>query len=127
MIIFGWGGGRPTNHGGAVPITCPNCINETVLQYTTTTQHFSLFWIPLIPYGKKHFLLCPICTRGRQLTAAQGGHAMTMTNSFRAWTANQVSDDQFVNALNNFFVQLDPPSAHGHLPPPPDRLVPPSS
>ena len=38
LIIFGWGGGRPTDHGGAVPATCPNCNNDTVLRYTTTTN-----------------------------------------------------------------------------------------
>ena len=68
MVIFGWGGSKFTDHGAAWRQTCPNCHNSGWFHYATTHSSFRLYFIPLIPYGRKHFLMCPICNKGPQLT-----------------------------------------------------------
>ncbi len=68
MVIFGWGGNKFTDHGAAWRQTCPNCHNSGWFHYATTHSSFRLYFISLIPYGRKHFLMCPICNKGPQLT-----------------------------------------------------------
>lgn len=70
MIIFGWGGGKPRDRGPAVATRCPACENESVHRYYTATKWFTLFFIPVIPYQTKHFLVCPRCMRAGVLTGA---------------------------------------------------------
>ncbi|MBF1743633.1 MAG: zinc-ribbon domain-containing protein, partial [Streptococcus sp.] len=26
-----------------------------------------LYWIPTFPYGRKHYLTCPVCQHGKQI------------------------------------------------------------
>jgi uncharacterized protein YbaR (Trm112 family) len=66
MIIWGFGGSKPTDKGAVWPATCPNCHNNVLLHHVTTHATFSLFFIPLVPYDRKHHLVCPICQRGLQ-------------------------------------------------------------
>lgn len=68
MIIFGWGGGKVKNHGPAVAQTCPSCGRDGFFNYFTVTKWFRLYFIPIIPYNTKHFLACPVCTSGTELT-----------------------------------------------------------
>jgi hypothetical protein len=69
VIIFGWGGGKAKDHGPAVPQACASCGREGFLHYFTVTKWFRLYFIPIIPYSTKHFLACPVCTRGAELTS----------------------------------------------------------
>lgn len=68
MIIFGWGGGKAKNHGPAVAQVCSSCGREGFLNYFTITKWFRLYFIPIIPYKTRHFLACPVCTSGTELT-----------------------------------------------------------
>lgn len=70
MIVFGWGGGRVKDHGQAPPQRCPSCGHDGFLHYFTVTKWFRLYFIPIIPYSTKHFLACPLCTAGAELTTA---------------------------------------------------------
>jgi len=70
MIIFGFGGSKLTNRGAVWPATCRNCHNQVILEHVTTHASFRLFFIPIIPYDRKHYLICPVCRRGPQLTPA---------------------------------------------------------
>ena len=36
-----------------------------------SSQWFSLFFIPLIPFGSKHFMQCPICGEAEHLSKEQ--------------------------------------------------------
>ena len=81
MIIWGWGGSRPTDFGPAVPLTCPNCHNDTVFHYVSAASWFSIFFIRLIPYHRRHMLLCPICTRGVTLSPEQATRAKALASA----------------------------------------------
>jgi hypothetical protein len=67
MIIFGWGGSKLDDHGAVWNQTCPNCRNSVWFHYATTHASFRLFFVPIIPYDRKHYLVCPVCSRGPQL------------------------------------------------------------
>lgn len=61
FIIFGWGNSKQKDYGEVYPMNCSRCNNEVFYHYLKTWKRFSLFFIPLIPYGRKHFLTCPVC------------------------------------------------------------------
>jgi hypothetical protein len=67
LIIFGWGGGKLKDKGAVWPAVCPNCHNQVLLHYTTVNKSIRIYFVPIIPYGTKHYLMCPICSKGRQL------------------------------------------------------------
>ena len=84
MIIFGWGGGKAKSHGPALAQSCPSCGRDGFLHYFTVTKWFRLYFIPIIPYSIKHFLGCPVCTSGTELTtpaACQRVHALVATTA----------------------------------------------
>jgi hypothetical protein len=68
MIVFGWGGGRPKDLGPALPFQCSRCNREGFARYFTVTKWFRLYFIPIVPYQTKHFLVCPSCTAASELT-----------------------------------------------------------
>ena len=95
MLVFGWGGGRIQDHGPALPMSCSNCNNETVLHAVTMRKFFSLFWIPLIPYSRKDMLMCSVCTRGLELRPNEGNAAAQLAKMYALFRAGQISSDQF--------------------------------
>jgi hypothetical protein len=70
VIIFGWGGSKFMDHGAVWMQTCPNCHNSGWFHYVTTHASFRLFFVPIVPYDRKHYLMCPVCNRGPQLDDA---------------------------------------------------------
>lgn len=68
-MIFGWGGGKAKDHGPAVLQVCRSCGRQGHLHYFTVTKWFRLYFIPIIPYNTRHFLACPVCTAGTELTS----------------------------------------------------------
>ena len=67
MIIFGFGGSAVTNRGAVWPATCGNCHNQVLLHHITTHASFRLFFVQIVPYNRRHYLLCPICQKGIRL------------------------------------------------------------
>ncbi|MCB9371888.1 MAG: zinc-ribbon domain-containing protein [Microthrixaceae bacterium] len=132
MIIFGFGGGRPKDRGPVVPARCPNCGNENHLRHVSVTRWFSLFFIPLIPYSTKHFLLCPVCSQGRPLTREQAARAGEMVEATRRRQAGELSHEDYVARAAAFTSLLRPIDVAGAdqpapapLPPPPGTPLPP--
>lgn len=67
FIIFGWNYQTSKNHGPTLPMKCPHCGNEVFLHLLHERRWFTLFFIPVIPYSSRHFLLCDICSHGYEL------------------------------------------------------------
>ncbi len=134
MIIFGFGGGRPKDRGAVVPMRCPNCGNENYFRHLSSTRWFSLFFIPLIPYSTKHFLLCPVCTQGRPLSREQAARAQEMTEWTGRFRAGSVSAEEYRERAAAFLSYLRPIDVGGAPPaveaptggtPEPTGMVPP--
>lgn len=64
MIIFGWGHQTIKNFGITFKNYCSSCNNEDYWQLLRITTWFTLFFIPIIPYKQKYFLMCPVCEKG---------------------------------------------------------------
>ena len=55
---------------------CPRCNNIRRWPLMQYTSWVSLFFIPLIPYKKKYYEMCPICRAGRELSAKQASNLL---------------------------------------------------
>lgn len=103
MVVFGWGGGTPKDQGPAIPLTCPNCKNDTMYRYAVGRKWFRLYFIPLIPYDTKHFLLCPICMSGKVLKGEEVRRAKAMVELTRLWSASQMTEDRYFAAITAYW------------------------
>jgi len=126
VIIFGFGGGRPKDRGPVLPAHCPNCGNENYLRHVSSTRWFSLFFIPLIPYSTKHFLLCPVCTQGRALTRDQAAKAEEMAGWTERYRAGEIAHEEYAARLAAFSSYLRPIDVAGGSPPDPTIPAPPA-
>ncbi len=57
--------------GPAEERICPRCNNQRFWILKKSSQWFSLFFIPLIPFGSKYFMQCPICGEAEFLSKEQ--------------------------------------------------------
>ena len=67
MILF-WGSkGYQKDLGHTqTAIECGHCNNVDTWEIVETGRKFTLYWIPLFPYGKSYFVSCPICHYGTE-------------------------------------------------------------
>src|SRR5215467_8060710 len=87
VVIFGFGPGKQEDLGEAVQVVCPNCNNQVVLHHVRSKKTVRLYFVPVVPYGTDNYLVCPICSRGMQLSQTQLPHLASIkraTASFRA-------------------------------------------
>ena len=67
MVIYGWGRQTLEDQGGVLPARCPNCNNLVEWRLVRKLVWFTLYFIPLFPYSKQYWLVCPICSKGFRL------------------------------------------------------------
>ena len=66
MIFYGTNSSRLKN-GQINNVTCPNCENQTSMNYSVFGKYFYIYWIPLFPIGKENVLECNSCKRTYKL------------------------------------------------------------
>ena len=86
VVIFGFGAGSPEDQGEVAPCVCPNCHNQVFLHHVRSKKSVRLYFVPVMPYGTDDYLVCPVCSRGLQLSRAQ----LTRVRSMSAATASSV-------------------------------------
>lgn len=65
MMFFIFGYGPRTKDLGLDEFrTCKHCNNHTQWRRTEVTNWVTLFFIPVLPLGRKTLLQCPICSFG---------------------------------------------------------------
>jgi uncharacterized Zn finger protein (UPF0148 family) len=47
---------------------CSHCHNKVTMQGKKIGRKFTLFWIPVFTMSSSHYLLCPICGHGKELS-----------------------------------------------------------
>lgn len=99
MIIFGWGGGKAKDLGPAMPFCCQRCQREGFARYFTVTKWFRLYFVPLIPYETKHFLVCPVCTAATPLTTKDERARAERLVGFTAALNSGATDEQTYRGL----------------------------
>lgn len=60
FFIVGWGP-RVKDLGSAGYHDCPRCGNHVMRRRLERTNWLTLFFVPVLPFGRKTVLACPIC------------------------------------------------------------------
>lgn len=61
MVIFERGHKTLKKFGPVRKISCSNCKNESNWHLQKLTSWITLFFMPIIPYRRDYFLVCPVC------------------------------------------------------------------
>jgi len=91
VVIFGFGPGKQEDLGEAVQVVCPNCNNQVVLHHVRSKKTVRLYFVPVVPYGTDDYLVCPICSRGMQLSQTQLPHLASIKRATTAFRAGRLS------------------------------------
>ena len=72
MILF-WGskGYQKVLGHTKTAIECGHCNNVGTWEITEYGRKFTLYWIPLFPYGKSYYVSCPVCQYGREIQKSE--------------------------------------------------------
>ena len=62
MIFYGTNASR-LKDGRLNNVTCPNCNNDTAMNYSVFGKYAYLYWIPVFPIGKENVLECNSCNK----------------------------------------------------------------
>lgn len=60
MIIYGWRASHVKSEISDT-ITCSNCQSSKTTLFSVFSRYFHIFWIPLVPYGRKGGSVCQNC------------------------------------------------------------------
>ena len=79
MILF-WGskGYQKVLGHTQTAIECGHCNNVGTWEITEYGRKFTLYWIPLFPYGKTYFVSCPICHYGKEIQSLRLNNISTI-------------------------------------------------
>jgi Short C-terminal domain len=106
VVIFGFGSGSPEDLGEVVQCSCPNCHNQVVLHHVRSKKSVRLYFVPVVPYGTDDYLVCPVCSRGLQLSRAQLRYLPSMSGSTASFRAGRLSQAQYTARAEQFLRQL---------------------
>jgi uncharacterized protein YbaR (Trm112 family) len=106
VVIFGFGAGRPDDLGEVAPSVCPNCRNQVFLHHVRSKKSVRLYFVPVVPYGTDDYLVCPVCSRGLQVSRAQLGHVHTMAGATSSFRAGRLTQAQYAAQVGRFWRQL---------------------
>ncbi len=99
MIIFGWGR-RTFHHAGPVLYQwCRNCSNSNWFYLVQVRRWLTLFFVPVIPYERRHALICPVCNRGVNLSGRELQWAKSLNQLAVLYTTNAISGDEYMRRL----------------------------
>ncbi len=71
IVLFGLGKTTKKNFGYLPDKNCKLCEKNHAYELLRITTWMTLFFIPVIPYSFKYFLVCPNCERGFEITKDQ--------------------------------------------------------
>ena len=127
VVIFGFGPGKQEDLGEAVQTVCPNCNNHVALHHVRSKKTVRLYFVPVVPYGTDDYLVCPICSRGMQLSQTQLPHVAPMQRATAALRAGRLSPADYASQVDRFWRamgvtvtgQAMAPAGPAPAPPPP--------
>jgi hypothetical protein len=106
VVIFGWGAGKGEDLGEVAPCVCPNCHNQVFLRHVRSKKSVRLYFVPVVPYGTDDYLVCPICTRGLQVSHAQLSAVRSMSNATASFRTRRLAEAQYLAQVERFWRQL---------------------
>ena len=118
VVIFGFGAGSPEDQGEVAPCVCPNCHNQVFLHHVRSKKSVSLYFVPVVPYGTDNYLVCPVCSRGLQVSDPQLRHVRSMSSVTASFRAGRLPQAQYMAQADRFWRQLGVSPAGQQMPAP---------
>jgi hypothetical protein len=106
VVVFGFGPGSPEDQGEVAPCVCPNCHNEVFLHHVRSKKSVRLYFVPVVPYGTDDYLVCPVCSRGLQVSGAQLRQVRSMANATASFRAGRLPEVRYTAQAERFWRQL---------------------
>jgi len=106
MVIFGFGPGKQEDLGEVAPSVCPNCHNQVFFHHVRSKKRFTLYFVPVVPYGTDDYLVCPICSRGLQISSPQLPSVHSMSSAAASFRTGQIGEAQYMAQVERFWRQL---------------------
>ena len=106
MVIFGFGPGKPDDLGEVAPAVCPNCHNQVFLHHVRSKKRVSLYFVPVVPYGTDDYLVCPVCSRGLQLSSSQLPYVRSMSGATASFRTGRLAEGPYMAQVERFWRQL---------------------
>jgi Short C-terminal domain len=106
VVIFGFGAGSPEDLGAVAPAVCPNCHNQVFFHHVRSKKSVRLYFVPVVPYGTDDYLVCPVCSRGLQVSHAQLPHLRTMAAAATSFRTGRLSQAQYQAQVEGFWRQF---------------------
>src|SRR6266487_2154870 len=106
MVIFGFGPGKQEDQGEVAPAVCPNCHNQVFLHHVRSKKRFSLYFVPVVPYGTDDYLVCPVCSRGLQLSNTQLPYIRSMSDATASFRTGRLAEAPYMAQVERFWRQL---------------------
>jgi hypothetical protein len=106
VVIFGFGAGSPEDQGEVAPCVCPNCHNQVFLHHVRSKKSVRLYFVPVVPYGTNDYLVCPVCSRGLQLSGTQLRHVRSMSTATASFRAGRLPQTQYQAQVEGFWRRI---------------------
>ena len=100
MIFFGWGHQTTKDYGAALIVNCSTCNNSSWWHLQHNRVWFTLFFIPVIPYESKYWLICETCSSGIELTSNQIEIAKSLVDACQKYNEGQITENVYVSKIN---------------------------
>lgn len=120
VVIFGFGPGKQDDLGEVAPTVCPNCHNQVFLHHVRSKKSVRLYFVPVMPYGTDDYLVCPVCSRGLQVSGPQLPEVRTMAQATASLRAGRLTEAAYGDRVQRFWHRLggnparqQPPAAAG--------------
>ena len=106
VVIFGFGPGKQEDLGEVAPAVCPNCHNQVFLHHVRSKKSVRLYFVPVVPYGTDEYLVCPVCSRGLQVSGPQVPALRTMSAATASFRAGRLAEPQYMRQVAVFWRQI---------------------
>jgi Short C-terminal domain len=106
VVIFGFGPGKQEDQGEVAPGVCPNCHNHVFLHHVRSKKSVRLYFVPVVPYGTDNYLVCPVCSRGLQLSEGQLPALRTMAAATTSFRTGRLAEAPYMAQVERFWRAL---------------------
>jgi len=106
VVIFGFGPGKAEDLGEVAPSVCPNCHNQVLLHHVRSKKSVRLYFVPVVPYGTDEYLVCPVCSRGLQISKPQLPYVRSMSHATQSFRTGRLTQAQYMAQVERFWRQL---------------------
>jgi len=94
FVLFGWGGSNKVL-GVGYTLECPNCHNSRTWHVVQSNRKVSVFFVSVVKWDKKYWMVCPVCSAGLELESQQQAQEVLAT----ALQQNQALRSELIRRL----------------------------